>query len=136
MKAKPRRWFILPSGDDVNQVISLNFPDATFQDQIHLEISGKNQTKSAWEVSIEVIQEVLNFLRTSHIDGKLIVAVRIDESDIRIAERDEFDKKFKKKKSRQSETRQAIGGKRGGTFIELPPGKSSTPSATSFPRPE
>ena len=125
MKAKPRRWFVLPSGDDINPVISQNFPDAIFHDQIRVEISGKPQTKPAWEVPLESIQQLLDFLRTSRIDGKLLVAVQIEDGKIRMAERDEFDKKFKKIKKRRTATMRAIKGHRDSTFLAFPDAKTS-----------
>jgi hypothetical protein len=102
MNSKPRRWFVIPVGDDVNSIIARNFPDADLHSEIHIQIrADRFETKPAWEILPSQLEALSTFLVTEHFKITPLVAVQVDGQTIRYARREEYDTAFRRKQKRQ-----------------------------------
>ena len=103
MKSQDKRWFIILTGGEENQILTSNFPDVD-STEIHIKTQTlkKHVTRQAIEVSHEQLQTFLLYVRNSGYNLKIRVAERIPEtSTFRFAHKARYDDVARKKANRQ-----------------------------------
>jgi hypothetical protein len=102
MSIKPRRWFVILTGDDVNPIIARSFPDASLHEGLRIKIGReKSESKDAWEILPSQLEALSTFLVSGNFKIKPLVAVQVGDEPVRYADREEYDADFRRKQKRQ-----------------------------------